>query len=64
MCMSCSVDVLTVSEAVCRTLYRMNVVIRKEAAMKYGMRKPNWNIYDAETNDMATKIHNNQCVVN
>lgn len=23
--------------------------------MKYGMRKPNWNIYDAETNDMATK---------
>ena len=42
----------------------MNVVIRKEAAMKYGMRKPNWNIYDAETNDMATKIHNNQCVEN
>ena len=41
----------------------MNVVIRKEAAMKYGMRKPNWNIYDAETNDMATKIHNNHCVV-
>lgn len=64
MCMSCLADVLTVSEAVCRTLYRMNVVIRKEAAMKYGMRKPNWNIYDAETNDMATKIHNNQCVVN
>lgn len=62
--MSCSADVLTVSEAVCRTFYRMNVVIRKEAAMKYGMRKPNWNIYDAETNDMATKIHNNQCVVN
>ena len=23
--------------------------------MKYGMRKPSWNIYDAETNDMDTK---------
>ena len=45
-------------------LHTMNVVIRKEAVMKYGMRKPNWNIYDAETNDMATKIHNNQCMVN
>ena len=43
---------------------QMNVVIRKEAVMKYGMRKPSWNIYDAETNDMATKIHNNQCMVN
>jgi hypothetical protein len=42
----------------------MSVVIRKEAVMKYGMRKPSWNIYDAETNDMATKIHNNQCMVN
>lgn len=45
-------------------LHTMNVVIRKEAVMKYGMRKPNWNIYDAETNDMATKIYNNQCMVN
>lgn len=32
--------------------------------MKYGMRKPSWNIYDAEMNDMDTKIHNNQCMVN
>ena len=45
-------------------LHTMNAAIRKEAAMKYGMRKPSWNIYDAETNDMATKIHNNQCMVN
>ena len=45
-------------------LHIMNVVIRKEAVMKYGMRKPNWNIYDAETNDMDTKIHNNQYTVN
>ena len=52
------------STAVRSMLHTMNVVIRKEAAMKYGMRKPNWNIYDAETNDMVTKIHNNQCMVN
>ena len=42
----------------------MNADIRKEAVMKYGLRKPSWNIYDTETNDMATKIHNNQCMVN
>ena len=42
----------------------MNVVIRKEAVMKYGMRNPSWNIYAAETNDVDTKIHNNQCMVN
>lgn len=62
--MSCSADVLAVSTAVRSMLHTMNVVIRKEAVMKYGMRKPSWNIYDAEMNDMATKIHNNQCVVN
>lgn len=26
--------------------------------------EPSWNIYDAETNDMDTKIHNNQYTVN
>lgn len=64
MCMSCSADALAVSTAVRSMLHTMNAVIRKEAVMKYGMRKPSWNIYDAETNDMATKIYNNQCMVN
>lgn len=62
--MSCSAGVLAVSTAVRSMFHTMNVVIRKEAVMKYGMRKPSWNIYDAETNDMATKIYNNQCMVN
>lgn len=35
----------------------------KEAAKLANM-EIDWNIYDAETNDMATKIHNNQCMVN
>ena len=45
-------------------LHTMNVAIRKEAVMTYGLRKPSWNIYDAETNDMATKFYNNPCMVN
>ena len=37
-------------------LHRMNVVIRKEAAMKYGMRKPSWKkSLSARTKGRATR---------
>lgn len=36
--------------------YRMNVVIRKEAVMKYGMRKPSWKkSLSARTKGRATR---------
>ena len=56
MCMSCSADVLAVSTAVRSMLHTMNVVIQKEAAMKYGMRKPSWKkSLSARTKGRATR---------
>ena len=54
--MSCSADVLTVSTAVRSMLHIMNAVIRKEAVMKYGMRKPSWKkSLSARTKGRATR---------
>ena len=47
---------LIARSATCSALYRMSITIRKEAAMKYGMRKPSWKkSLSARTKGRATR---------